>query len=567
MSMLLLHLIEIRSLFIQGGEGKLRQATLAFAAAIILCQRLAAEEGRAYARTMKLAVGIAITLFALDHAYKYRGPIHHWITFPITCSLYALLWWVGDKITAACAVESSEDIAEAAESGIWSRLKIRTKRKGRAPAPGEADSAGAPGAALAQPPPLSKKKKKAMVFAPRPTDLRTLEDRQKNPQLNEPEADPEIEAKWTQKITGRHPGLVLLWFSLVAIPAFGLGMLFYDKADVGAHIRLAIFVFIYVWCAFSLLCLASLNQFRAYLDQRSISLPEIAGLTWLGLGFSILTIVVALAFFIPQPPSPSARFVRDQVLGYWGEQREHYRQSARGQQEVARAHEAQNAKADEPVTQKEINRKRNEMYWRKMVKEEIGEPYMINEEEREKWAKEMAQPGVKAFHWFIKMIVWIALLGSAFVLLVLLISAWTSITENIARLRWMRRKKVPVRPAKKQKRKLRGELALSEFRRFTNPFAGPYSETDGNAVVRYTWMAFIAMCADGGAPCPPEQTPREFVAARPEPLKGFEEPADFIARLYTYSEFSGQEVSPSALEEVKAFWNKMQSHASAVVAA
>jgi len=60
---------------------------------------------------------------------------------------------------------------------------------------------------------------------------------------------------------------VLLYFSLFAIPAFGLGGFLFTAADPTQRMRLGVFIFIYLWCALALLSLSSLNQMRVYFEK------------------------------------------------------------------------------------------------------------------------------------------------------------------------------------------------------------------------------------------------------------------------------------------------------------
>ena len=88
---------------------------------------------------------------------------------------------------------------------------------------------------------------------------------------------------------------------------------------------------------------------------------------------------------------------------------------------------------------------------------------------------------------------------------------------------------------------------------------------DGNEVVRYLWEAMVAYCNDSGVPCPPESTPAEFVQSRPDALEGFEDSADFIADLFTFSEFSGQPISDTCFPGLRQFWTDLQRHANRAI--
>ncbi|MCL5271271.1 MAG: DUF4129 domain-containing protein, partial [bacterium] len=114
----------------------------------------------------------------------------------------------------------------------------------------------------------------------------------------------------------------------------------------------------------------------------------------------------------------------------------------------------------------------------------------------------------------------------------------------------------------RRRRKEAADLMGTRLRAFRNPFAGPAGARDGNETVRYLWEAMTAWCADAGCPCPPDQTPREFVAGQPRPLAGFEARARFIADLFTYSEFSGQPLPASVMPELERFWTDLQAHAA-----
>ena len=80
-SALLLYLIDVRSLFISAGAGPLRQATLAFTAAVLLWHQLIRTEGMQKAKPYSWAIGGAIALFAGWHASKFITPIPMSVVF------------------------------------------------------------------------------------------------------------------------------------------------------------------------------------------------------------------------------------------------------------------------------------------------------------------------------------------------------------------------------------------------------------------------------------------------------------------------------------------------------
>lgn len=527
-SSLLLHLIELRSVFIAGGETKLRIATLAFAGGTVLVQRLSALQGRSLAMAYAWTLGLAISAFLLHEAIVHRLPVHPIVVFAVNEALFMLLMWAVLRITASCSVDDGKQLAAAAESGILPRLGFG----GRAPVT----------------------------------------------QIKETEIAPADEAKWTERLARAHPGRVILYFSLVAIPAFGTGAYFFDPEKDSA-LRLGGLLFLYLWCAFALLFLSSLRQLTAYFEQRDVSLPEGIGLTWLAIGFAIVTGVMLLAFLLPQPPSVSNFFVRDRILtAYRGWEAASGIRDTQGN--IARSNPA----ASDTKTPAPSNDPRSSAEAEVMIKDShsnvdaVGDSY-LSEMDRHGIA------GTKAVHenylrmkgkanenfrrlfdGLLRFLMILGAIAGVVVAYVVVMSFYRGLSERVALLRWRRiRGDENKKPKKKKSR--RGEQELpARFREFTNPFAAASGKLDGNAVVRYLWSATAALCADCGSPCGPEMTPREFLASRPAGLQGFEDQAEYIARLFSFSEFSGEPVPETELPSLRKFWEDLQAHARRVPA-
>ena len=538
-STLVLHLIDLRSVLIQGGEGKLRWATLAFAAGVILIERLGSQEGRSTARAYVYAMGATITLFAFYHAYAFRLPAPPALVFAVNEILFLILWWVGHKVSAACSVDSAQATA-AAESGILGQLKLR-RRYGL---PGERDQ------------------DEAQAAVARPSDPAS------------PETGPEAEAPaneilWTKKMTGRHPGWVLLWFSLFAIPAFGLGYFVFGPQDP-ARFKLGAMLFIYLWCALSLLFLSSLRQLAIYFKERDVSLPEMVGLTWLAIGCGVVTFVVVLAFLLPQPPSVATLFVRERMTAvYHGWESEHGFKDGKGA--TGAGSESQDSK-EEPLSGQNVKNRLNSRYTQidRLKDPMISKYARTSGIEPEFQNLTRIQAGVndgfsKTFNGFLRFILVLTCAAAFFVIYALLCVFWNRLAEGIGSLRRLRGDGEQ-RKTRRKKKGLEDEvekLVKRRFRSFQNPFLGAADLRDGNALVRYLWEAMLAWCADAGSPCPPEQTPLEYVSSHPAALAGFEQPAWFIAGLFSFSEFSGQPIPESALPELKKFWTDLERHAEA----
>ncbi|HEX5471588.1 MAG TPA: DUF4129 domain-containing protein, partial [Lacipirellulaceae bacterium] len=101
---------------------------------------------------------------------------------------------------------------------------------------------------------------------------------------------------------GAHtPGLWVLYFSLAALPLFGIGQHWIPVTEVGRRRYVFGLLLVYVAAALSLLVTTSFLNLRRYLRQRRVEMPlPIAG-TWVGVGAVLIVIVMMLALLIPRP--------------------------------------------------------------------------------------------------------------------------------------------------------------------------------------------------------------------------------------------------------------------------
>ena len=95
-------------------------------------------------------------------------------------------------------------------------------------------------------------------------------------------------AYWWQRLTrakaGPHtPGLWVLYFSLAALPLFGIGQHWIPAADVGRRRYAFFLLLVYVAAALSLLVTTSFLGLRRYLRQRRIEMPAPIAATWVAL--------------------------------------------------------------------------------------------------------------------------------------------------------------------------------------------------------------------------------------------------------------------------------------------
>jgi len=539
-SALLLYLIEVRSIFILGGEGRLRQGVLAFALGVVLIQRLSRQQVKSIVQAYAYLLGFAMFFFTAYLAHAYRVPgIHPLIVFLVNAVLFAILWWVGHTITAACSVDSKYEGEEVAETGIlyhtgraWKRLMEETQREEK------------------------------------PADL---------------------DAGWTERLSGPHPGRVIFYFSLFAIPAFGLGFYLFDPKDAGTRLLVGAFLFVYLWCAFALLALSHLRQLAIYLAKRDISLPDVIGLTWISVAGIVITLVLFAAVILPQPPSLPGLFVRHRIITlYRGwEARHGFKDSAQragqgagkdnrdgqaagkdgadgkgagegsqfpGVKETAERLNKQRYQPIDKLGDKDLSYYHRHTGWEPELRNVMGFLSATNDAFRQ------------VFDFFLKALFAVLILCCPFVLYLIFFGAWQKLSARAGiALRALRRLRIHL-PMKRGP----AESTLSPKRRrfmdFADPFDSGGQRRAAKELVRACWEAMLAFCSDHDAPCPPHVTPIEFVASAPPPLRGFEEHAFYIACLFNFSEFSGQDLPNGTEPALKEFWGNLQRHAQAAPA-
>ena len=97
------------------------------------------------------------------------------------------------------------------------------------------------------------------------------------------------------------PGKWVVYFSLAALPIFGIGQLFIPAHDTEARAYGFSLLALYVASALGLLLTTSFLGLRRYLRQRNLKMPAAMSRTWLATGTAIVMALLCLALLLPQP--------------------------------------------------------------------------------------------------------------------------------------------------------------------------------------------------------------------------------------------------------------------------
>jgi len=216
-----------------------------FVMAVVLVSRIGIEQGAAHAAVYGLALAGATWVYLVQiHPAYLLGVI-----------LLGTVWWCAHKLTWDCTV--IDDDADASGNGL-----LQTAAEGRRFKPRAAPSGPA--------------KKTA-------ADSGFKNGRKRRTAIPHP------------------PGLWLVYFSLLALPLFGIGQMLLPGGDTVSRRAGFAFLFVYMAATVGLLLTTSFLGLRRYLRQRCLKMPGIIAFGWLKFGAGVAGLVLAIALLLPRP--------------------------------------------------------------------------------------------------------------------------------------------------------------------------------------------------------------------------------------------------------------------------
>ncbi len=98
----------------------------------------------------------------------------------------------------------------------------------------------------------------------------------------------------------------MVYFSLAALPLFGIGQWFIPASDTGGRRYVFMLMLVYVAAGLGLLLTTSFLGLRRYLRQRRIEMPTLMANLWLTTGVAIILVLLAAAAILPRPSAEYA---------------------------------------------------------------------------------------------------------------------------------------------------------------------------------------------------------------------------------------------------------------------
>ena len=477
-------------------KGRLGWTLFWFVFASVLVSRISIQRGRFQASLYGLALAastaVLITMF-LDQA-------------GIACAFLAVIWWCSSKLTWDCTL-----IDEEADSSGEGLLEVAGIER--------------PGA-----------KEQAAPQRRRFTDW----------VFNRPERAGQPHA----------PGLWVIYFSIAALPVFGVGQLMIDPAKIERRAFGFLLLALYLACALGLLLSTSFLGLRRYLRQRRLQMPGVMARRWVGTGAMIAAIVLLSGILLPRP---NAEYSLTSMAGKLGSQERELQEGAffdeRGQGEGGSWRNG----LSRPL--------RSLMTGEEMTEEEVN-PELEGEQELpflQRLMRMLSQPA----RWIGLVLRWLLYVLLAIVVLRFLARRWPTILRELQAI-WAGFVSLLARllgwaiPGS-----LGGRLAAvglparrRRFSEYRNPFVGGNADRRSvEQLVQYSFEAVQAWAHERQIGRRPAQTPLEFGRAVSAEAPELRLELLHLAGQYHRLAYGRQAPSPELTQVLERLWSRLLSSA------
>jgi Domain of unknown function (DUF4129) len=348
------------------------------------------------------------------------------------------------------------------------------------------------------------------------------------------------------------PGLWVIYFSLAALPLFGIGQMLLPGDDLAARRIGFTYLFIYVTAALGLLLTTSLLGLRRYLRQRYLQMPGMIAFGWIRFGISVAALVLAGALLLPRPGAGDAwqalRYHVDYKLRQASEYAARFSPHGKGQgrpaNETQNSDPAKNPTADSqpqqasgqsPSSAPDGTVKNQDASPQPSFTDQTGQFY--------RWFKILFLLVVAAVMvwWIFRKRDLIFQIARSF------IAALKQFFKDL--FQFGSRNHEPTVMTAKQK------SARSPFAAYKNPFLlGEFSSWTHEQLVLYSFEAFQAWAEEQGIKPRPERTAREFCVELGGRFPEIVPELSALSFLYSHAAYGMSVPSGHNLEPVKKLW-------------
>jgi hypothetical protein len=374
-----------------------------------------------------------------------------------------------------------------------------------------------------------------------------LQKQQPEPKAKSP---PKKKAK---RLTSSSPGRWVMYFSLLALPLFGIGQVLLPSNATGSRRLGLAFLVVYMTAALGLLVTTSFLSLRRYLRQRYLKMPASIALAWVKFGGGVALLIILGALFVPRPGANA----------FWSAVRSQtdYRLRQASEYAAGRNPHGEGEGHAGNETGSNTNEKRASGDSGPHEKSASGTPQPGQGPPAPSRGPAPIDPALRIYSIFRILLFASAgaivcwwLVRSRNVLLEMLRSCFTAIRDFFRQLLDLVPARKPARSADPQAPS-RPRRPLAEFK---NPFfAEKESSRPPAEIILYTYDALQAWTREQGIELHPEQTAREFCAQTIEQLPELASPLRHLSFLYAHAAYGERLPAQCDIEPLKEIWRRL----------
>ena len=252
--------------FYQGEfQERLHWVMACFVFAAVLIGRISIEQGFERAAPFGAALAILVGI-AANRFMEYHGTWIDDFGWIINFTLIGVVWWCAHQLTWDCTV--IDDSQDASGEGLMQIAGLE-----------------------------------------RPADERnrTADDERRLEGTTSRQVPASYWQRYVEHQRRPHaPGVWVVYFSLAALPIFGVGQLLISASDTAGRRYVFLLLCVYVASGLGLLLTTSFLGLRRYLRQRRIEMPTLMANLWLATGAAIVAALLVAAALLPRPSAEYA---------------------------------------------------------------------------------------------------------------------------------------------------------------------------------------------------------------------------------------------------------------------
>lgn len=491
-------LLDVRFVFTGVHDKNLRVVAFCFVMGCVAINRLVAHDNSDESILYVFVFAGAIGLYTIATTGMYGvGSFAHgfldrpWVATGFNMTVVGILWWITNRLTHECCVDTNPAAGEIGMiRGAARRVQKQIERSEEPP------------------PPIFVRKNKS-------TDILFNELEPYDPTEGykpKPKVIAQTVEKPTSRLSPRHPGITIFYFSVPVFIIFSLGLRVVQHGQ-GMVFLGQLYLVCFTLAALSLLMLTSLGGLREYFRVRRVYVPSAIGFFWIGLGSIMIAIVLVGAIRIPKPGLPPIAILpEEREAAVWED--------------------------DSRFIQASYIADRVESVATSQFMDRLGLVVLVG-------------IGLFVLYFLARGTMLVAgALGKRRDYLPEFLTRFFNWLDGVL-------SKITTLPSfSGRPRRVRIDRNIALSAKFENPLAE--ASGGGRQQVRHaiavTYDAMCALAEDLGVPRKIDQTPYEFIRSFPKELRGLQAEAKELTDLYVRSAYSTYELDPRTEDRLRKFW-------------